>query len=122
MSGTFVRYLAVGTANTAIGYGAILAFQFGAGLSPTLSNALGYAVGMVASYTLNRRFTFRSQRAHGTGVPAFVATAGLCYALNLACLHLLIGIGGMPPALAQAAAVATYTLAFYFVSKHLVFR
>jgi putative flippase GtrA len=43
------------------------------------ATAAGYVLGAVVNYVLNRRFTFRSERAHGAAVPRFVAVwlAGL---------------------------------------------
>jgi putative flippase GtrA len=119
-SSRFIRFLLVGGVNTIVGYGSILLLQYVAGLSPVVANAGGYLVGMVLSYFLNRSFTFSSSRPHLQTVPVFTATVAACFALNLAVLKLCLGVD-MPPLLAQAIAVGSYSMAFYFASKLLVF-
>lgn len=121
MSVSFARFMLVGLANTFVGFGAILGFQFVLGLSPVSANACGYAIGMSLSYFLNRRYSFRSQRSHRAGVPAFLAASGTCYGLNLIVLNIASSVAWIPPALAQALAVACYTFAFYAISRRLVF-
>ncbi len=119
----FIRFLLVGVLNTLVGYSAILTFQLVLGMSATVANAGGYLVGMSVSYVLNRRYTFKSQRGHRAGLSAFAAAGAACYAVNLLVLTLVMNMApNAHPALAQAAAVAAYTLSFYVASRHLVFH
>jgi putative flippase GtrA len=117
-----VRFLAVGVANTAVGFGIITALQVGLAWSPLAANLAGYAVGWLMSYVLNRRFTFRSQRSHSSAVPRFVVVAALAYVLNalvlLGCVHLL----SVQALVAQAIAMTVYTFVFYLLSHHVVFN
>lgn len=115
------RYLLVGALNTVLGYGVILMLQLGLGLNALLANAAGYSVGLLVSYSLNRRFAFRSVRSHRSGLPAFVAAAAACYGLNLVVLWLGLG-AGLPVAAAQGIAVASYTVSFYLLNRYAVFR
>lgn len=120
-SGALGRYALVGLANSIVGYSAILFFEYGMRLSSTAANALGYAVGMLLSYLLNRSFTFRSRRSHRSAIPAFVIAVAVCYSLNLAVLHALKALTTWPAALCQAAAVAAYAVSFFLVSRYSVF-
>jgi putative flippase GtrA len=70
---TFGRYLLVGLLNTGLGYAIIFGCMYGLGLSPVLSNALGYGLGMSISYFLNRSFTFRAKHTDKTTVAKFAA-------------------------------------------------
>jgi putative flippase GtrA len=119
---TFGRFLAVGIANTAVGYGVILGLQYFAGFGPLAANAGGYLVGWALSYLLNRRFTFASNRPHQEGLPLFLATALVSYGLNVLVLELAIRFAGVPDAVAQALAMGAYTLCFYQLSRHVTFK
>ena len=71
-----VRYLAVGALNTTVGYGLIYAAMYFANVAPAAANALGYGVGFVVSFTLNRRWTFRSDSAVIASALRFLAVMG----------------------------------------------
>lgn len=118
----FIRFLFVGMANTAVGYGTILLCQYGLGLGYVAANAMGYAVGGTVSYLLNRHYTFASRRAHREALPRFVATVGVCYAINLGMLELAVQRLQWPAPVAQGVAMIAYTLSFYFLSRLVVFR
>lgn len=121
ISSTFARYLLVGVANTAVGYGVILIMQLHFGMHPVVANAFGYAVGLLISYALNRQYTFRSPRGHITGLPAFIASAAICYLLNVAVLQFSINVVGLPAAISQALAICAYTFLFYIANRYVVF-
>lgn len=117
----FIRYLLVGLVNTGIGYTAILICQFSLEMTPIAANGCGYAIGLMTSYLLNKKFTFRAQTNHTKHLPMFVLVAGICYLLNVGVLFVTSSWFNLPPAIAQAAAVASYTLSFFFASRHFVF-
>lgn len=119
---TFVRYLAVGVANTVFGYGAILVMQLHFGFHPVLANTLGYTVGLLLSYALNRKYTFRSQRDHSKSAPIFIVAAGVCFAINILTLQFSINILELPATVSQALAILTYTILFYVANRYLVFN
>lgn len=119
--GMFFRYLLVGLANTAVGYGVILSLQMKLGLHPIAANASGYAVGLFMSYALNRRYTFRSRRSYRTSIPPFAAAVVVCYLINLAVLQFSITVLELPAAISQGLAICAYTLSFYLANRYLVF-
>ena len=122
IDGALVRYVAVGLANTTLGYGVILLLQLGFELHPMFANAGGFAAGWVLSYVLNRRYTFRSTRSHIEGLPAYAASALLCYSINAAVLYGALNWVRMPALAAQALAMASYTVSFYLLSRYVVFK
>ena len=76
----FLRFLVTGGANTALGFVLFHAFfrLLGGGAGDAArAQALSYAIGIAASYAVNRRWTFRSEGSHGRHLPRFVA-AHLC--------------------------------------------
>lgn len=121
---SFMRFLLVGFINTAIGYGVILVFQYVFSAGYLVSNALGYAVGGLVSYFLNKTFAFRSPRAHGEALPRFLLAVASSYLINLVVLKIAVSVSlwQLPAAIAQGAAVLAYTMSFYVISKHFVFQ
>jgi putative flippase GtrA len=122
MSSGFGRFVLVGLLNTAVGYSVILLLQVGIGAPPFIANAGGYLIGGLVSYALNRNFTFGSNRPHGQTLPRFSMVAAGCFALNIGVLTFGLQVLNLRPALAQALAVASYTVAFYWASRTIVFR
>lgn len=91
---TFIRYNLVGLLNTGLGYGLIFGLMFFFNLSPNWSNFIGYAIGALVSYYLNRSFTFRSKRASLRQSVLFFSVVAVSYLLNLLVLDLLLPLGG----------------------------
>lgn len=119
---TYVRFVLVGLANTALGYLVIILLHYGMGIEPVPANIGGYVIGALLSYTLNKKFTFASARPHTEALPRFGLAVVGCFLLNLMVLNLCLNAFLLPVALAQALAVCAYTIAFYFTSRFLVFR
>ena len=118
----FLRFLLVGFANTALGYAVIFGAMYLGGLTPELSNAVGYLVGLLVSYFLNRRFTFRSAQRRSTEFVRFVLVFLAAYTANLMVLILLIRGLGIHAALSQVIAGVVYIGTVYFLNKHYVFH
>jgi putative flippase GtrA len=118
-------FLLVGVANTAVGFAVILALEFGLGVGPHLANAGGYAVGLVLSFALNRRFVFARDGPVGRSAPRFAVAALAAFGINQGVLLLADrwpGPGAPSAVAAQAMAVASYTLALFALSRWWVFR
>jgi putative flippase GtrA len=125
LAGTAVRFALVGLANTAVGFGVIMALQFGLHAPPHLANAGGYAVGIVLSFTLNRRFTFADQGRLGPSAARFATAAFAAFVLNQAVLSLAtgwFGHGGAAAVTAQAVAAISYTGMLFVLCRLWVFR
>lgn len=122
IAGQLWRFAAVGALNTAVGYAAILLLQFGADLPPMLANAGGYLIGFGLSYTLHRSWTFGSRQHHGRALPLFALAVLAAFAINLLVLEACLRWAGWPVAVAQAVAVSSYAVAFFLLSRSLVFR
>ena len=119
---SFVRFALVGLANTVVGYGLIMLLHYGFGAGLVLANVCGYLTGALMSYALNRSFTFASDGPHAQTLPRFGIAVGVCFGLNLLVLKFCISVLALPVAAAQALAMGTYTVAFYLISRYLVFR
>jgi putative flippase GtrA len=118
----FSRFLLVGFANTALGYAVIFGCMYLGGLTAELSNAVGYLVGLVVSYFLNRHFTFRSARRRSTEFVRFVIVFLTAYTTNLLVLIVLVRGLEIHAALSQVVAGAAYIGTAYLLNKRYVFH
>lgn len=120
LTGQAIRFGLVGVANTGVGLGTIYACLFLLGWSDLAANLAGYSLGLIQSFALNRRWTFRSSARLTPAFLRFVAAFGLAYGVNLA-LVLALRRENVPPAMAHAAGMVVYTLVFFLLSRRLVF-
>lgn len=116
-----LRFAAVGVVNTGLGYAVIFACMYLAGLGAVVSNVIGYAVGLIVSYLLNRSFTFRSAAPPRAEILRFVAIFLLAYLANLAALVGLIRHAGMHEGVAQVVAGVVYFVLSFVLNKYYVF-
>ncbi len=122
MKGRFVKFLLVGSANTAFCYGLIFFSMYAVGLSPELSNAFGYAVGLATSFLLHGKFTFANEWQADAKWVRFMLVFAVAYAMNFVALILLIDNLELPAALAQCIAGAVYVVISYTLNRDYVFR
>ncbi|RYF28397.1 MAG: GtrA family protein [Comamonadaceae bacterium] len=116
-----LRFAMVGVLNTALGYAVIFGCMYLLGIGAVVSNVLGYAVGLVVSYSLNRSFTFRSSGARRAEMIRFVAIFLLAYLANLGVLVLLIRRVGWHEGVAQVIAGVVYFGLSFVLNKYYVF-
>ena len=131
-----LRYILVGIANTFVGFGLISLFTC-LGVNYMLGNLLGYSLGMVCSFFLHRRYTFRTQKRN-TRTPlqflGFIAGSGICYGANLLTLIALVELARLPywgaqvlgsakwgTWFAQAISAAVYVVLGFLINKFIVF-
>jgi len=115
----FVTYNIVGIANTLLGFSIIFLLMF-AGVSATLSNVIGYAIGAVLSYHLNKKYTFKSTVSSKTQALKFFTVLFIAYMLNFITLQWLLDF--LDPYLAQLISALVYTLSSFILAKFLVFK
>lgn len=116
-----LRFATVGVLNTLVGYAVIFLCMYGLGLSPVVSNVIGYGFGLTTSFTLNRSYTFRSKAAVGPQVVRFLVFFGLAYLVNLGVLIGMtqyLGVGG---GISQIVAGVAYSSVFFLLSHYFVF-
>lgn len=118
----FGRYLVVGVFNTVWGYVLIFACMYLLHWSPEASNVTGYAIGLLTSYVLNRRYTFRSRDSTMLEFPRFLGTFFFAFAANFATLAVLVRVLEFHAGISQILAGAVYVGASYALSRYFVFR
>lgn len=116
------RFALTGLANSAVGWAVIFGGLW-AGMSGLAANAAGYGVGLILSFTLNRRYVFGVRGAvQGREVARFLAAFGVAYAINVAVLLAAQAVLGADNPLAQLPAIAAYVAIFFLLSQRFVFR
>ncbi len=113
----FLRFLAVGVANTAFGYGLfLLAFEISG--RPFLALVLSTLAGVAFNFFSIGAVVFRSTDRRR--VWRFVAVYGVVFAVNAAMLRAL-EVCGVSPALAQALLVPCLAVLSYVLNRNYVF-
>lgn len=115
------RFAVVGVLNTTIGLAAIYSVMFFFQTGPAIANAIGYSVGLVVSFALNRVWTFNSSRPIGYVLPKYLLVAATCYFLNLGVVLVATSAHSVNPYLAQFFGVGMYTFCMFFGCRVLVF-
>lgn len=117
-----LRFGLVGLANTAIGLLAIYAALYFISADPAIANAIGYGVGMVVSFILNRTWTFRDSRSITNVLPRYILIAAISYLINL--VVVLVGTYhfGVGPYLIQFFGIGVYTLSMFLGCRWFVFQ
>ena len=118
----FIRFILVGVINTGLGYGIIFACMYLAGISPELSNVIGYMIGLIFSYLLHRKFTFRSTKRRSTEFIRFSVVFLMAYCANLVTLIVLFRAVGVYAGLSQVIAGFVYVGTSYLLNKSYVFQ
>jgi putative flippase GtrA len=114
-----VRYALVGATNTAITL-ASYALLVAAGVPPFAASALGFSVGAINGYQLNRRWTFAGGRSGWQAAARYVAVQALGAGASAAGVALASGdgLGHLPAELVILPAV---TLLTYVLARTVVF-
>jgi putative flippase GtrA len=130
LSGSFIRFLAVGMINTLIGLAIIFTFMNLLHFSYWTSTLMGNIIGAAVSYVLNRKFTFKSTKNQAGSALRFILVILACYfiaygiglrAVHLALAHLPAIPHHFENNLAVVIGMGLYTILNYFGQKKLVF-
>lgn len=116
-----MRFGAVGLVNTALGLGAIYAVMYFFNAGPAVANAIGYAIGLSASFMLNRAWTFSDRRPSADLLPRFLLVVAAAYLLNLAVVVVATMRFSANPYLAQVFGVGVYTVFMFLGCRGFVF-
>ncbi|WP_295698172.1 GtrA family protein [uncultured Helicobacter sp.] len=116
-----IMYLGIGVINTCVGYGAIFAFLW-LGIIPEVANIIGYALGFILSYYLNKTFTFASPASHKRDLPRFGFAMGVAYIAQLMAMSAAYRILDINPYLSQIIGGAVYVCVGFMMSRLWVFN
>jgi len=122
MNNQFSRFLLIGAFNTLLGWIIIFGGMYLLGMSPEASNVLGYSIGLLVSFVLNRTFIFRSSGRPSGELARFLAVFLLAFGANLATLFVLVRFFFVHEAASQLVAGVVYVISSYALNKNFVFQ
>ena len=103
-----------------VGFAVILMAGWLLQLGDVAANAVGYGCGLLLSFVLNRQLPFATR-----GVPPalvrYLLAFAVSYGVNVGVLVIFTAVLGQSSVLSQALAVCSYTIAFYALSRWVVF-
>lgn len=97
----FLRFSGVGVIAAVSHFTVLIALVEFTGTAPVPAALAAFIAGAVTSYSLNRRFTFATDRSHHHAIPRFAIVAGGGFLLTGLVMHLLAGRLGMHYVAAQ---------------------
>lgn len=115
------RFAIAGVIATAAHYTVLVLLIEIARAPPLFSTTAGYCVGIVVSYILNRRYTFKSEAPFAQSFAKFAAFYGVGMFLNGAIFAALMSIGAWY-LVAQVVATAIVMVWNYFGARFVAFR
>jgi len=121
--GKLIRFGAVGVLNTAIGLGTIYLLQIGLDQDYRFASAVGYTLGIINSFVLNRIWTFKSSDSRVARQGArFLLSAGACWLVQLGFLVVMVEGLHIHENAAQPIGMVIYTGLNCLANRLFVFR
>lgn len=110
-------YALVGVAASLAHYSALVALVEAALWPPVPATLVGYTVGGLVSYALNRRHTFASDRPHEEAAWRFALVAFLGFCLTFLLMSLFVNRFGAPYLPAQIVTTVLIMFVTFFVNR-----
>ncbi len=117
----FSRFALVGGVATVVHFG-VMILLIEAGIPALSATATGAMLGALASYVLQRRFAFRSCRAHGDCLPGYVLANLVFLGGNVALFAVFQTTLQLPPLFAQLVTTALMALLTYQTYLRVIFH
>jgi len=92
------------------------------GVNYQVANAVGYASGTLASFVLNRHFTFQVYDKAFRRLAMFFGTALIGYIVSSAMLWLLVSMQGFPPLPSKMATLVVVLALQFTLNRAITFR
>jgi glycosyltransferase involved in cell wall biosynthesis/putative flippase GtrA len=117
-----IRFLIVGVANTLVGLSAIYFAMYFLRLDIVHANAIGYSVGILLGFALNKIWTFSSRDHFVSSFIRYLLVLAVAYVANLATVLFSNSHFDLNPYIAQALGIIPYTAIGFLGSRYFVFR
>ena len=119
---SFRRYLVVGLLNTSMTLLIIYSVKWFLDFGDVSSNLIGYIVGLIFSFFLNNKWTFRSNKYCHFIYIKFALIFILAYFSNLLVVIICIDFIGLDSYFSHALGVPAYTVVGYLGNRYYVFK
>jgi len=117
-----IKYGLVGVSNTLITAAVIWVMMKMFDCSAILSNIAGYTAGVLNSFVLNKKWTFRSSDSWLSSAARFGAVFAICYLLQFSLLLYLNKTLSIDQYYNQLIAMAFYTAVNFLMNKFYTFK
>ncbi len=118
----FLKFGIVGISNTLLTFIVYTVLLKGFGVWYLAASAIGFTVGAINGFLLNRRWTFRDHVGDAFTPVRWAIVQGSGLALNEGLLYLFVDGADLDKLLAQACATAIVTVLTFFVNRAWTFR
>jgi putative flippase GtrA len=118
----FVKFGIVGVSNTLLTFAVYTLLLKVVGVWYLAASAIGFVVGAVNGFLLNRRWTFRGHVGDALTPLRWAIVQGCGLALNEGLLYLWVAGIGLDKLIGQALAIAIVTTVTFFVNRTWTFR
>ena len=116
-----LRFLIVGGLNTLLGLSVIFLLKAYFGLDDFVSNLIGYCIGLINSFFLNKKWTFNHESNKSSTVLRFIFAFLISYLANIYTVLAVRDYIGINSYLAQGSGIIPYTVIFYLTCRYYVF-
>jgi len=117
----FIRYALIGVVSNLVLYLGYIGLTL-MGIDPKLAMSLLYGLGVVQTFTFNKRWSFGHQGAMGPAFFRYCVSYGLGFLFNLIALFVLVDRLGYPHRIVQAVLVLCTAVLLFTLQKLWVFR
>jgi putative flippase GtrA len=118
----FVKFGIVGVSNTLLTFAVYTLLLKGFGVWYIAASAIGFAVGAVNGFLLNRRWTFREHVGDALTPLRWFVVQGCGLLFNLGLVYLFVQHAGLDKLLGQACATAIVVVLTFFANRSWTFR
>jgi len=118
----FIKFGIVGISNTLLTFAVYTLLLKVFGVWYLAASAIGFTVGAINGFLLNRRWTFREHVGDALTPVRWAVVQGSGLALNEGLLFLFVHEAGLDKLLAQACATAIVTVLTFFANRAWTFR
>lgn len=117
-----MRFLGVGVFMTIAGYLLFILFYDATKISYNLANSLSYLVMILCAFLIYKNVVFKDKsKLSSKQIFSYFASATTAFLCNLLFLNILTYLG-FDARIAQVGAMGSYSIAFYFLSRFIVFK
>ncbi|HEY1689798.1 MAG TPA: GtrA family protein [Solirubrobacteraceae bacterium] len=118
----FVKFGLVGVSNTVLTFVVFTILTKGFGVFYVLASGIGFAVGALNGFLLNRNWTFQGHQGGSLASLRWTIVQACGLGADLGIIYLCVHSAGMPELAGQAVATIFVTVATFFVNRTWTFR